>query len=605
MATNWLSAALRENVLLADGAIGTQLRRLRPAAGDACLEALNLSHPDLTLAVHRAYLDAGADILTTNTFGASLPRLRSLGREAEFAGVNRAGVELARQAANGAARVAASVGPLGRLRYPDDLLRPEQMRTTYAAQIEILAAAEPDLLFIETMDDFREAVAATEAALETGLPVVTHLVADPDRVLSGRIDLYTAIERLEAMGVTAVGLNCRIGPDEMLRLARWVARFASVPLSVQPNAGNLRVDLYGRMEVLDQPGMFERLAREAPTLGIGIVGGCCHTTPEHIRALRAALDGGRGTGDGGRGTGRRQPGERPASAFQEKLARGQFVACVEIDPPTDEEVTADPGVLAQKIDGARYLEDRCGVDVITVADHTMGRPWLDVLPFAQALHPHLRAADLLLHYSCRNKAETDITGNFASFKLYGYRNILIITGDQPPSDKCFYEYSSATLIQRIRREHGDYFFIAASFDHTRGANRPGSGGLDAEVKRLQRKIAAGAQVALTQPIYDVARVRILREKTGGLGIPVLPGIMPILSPRHAETVNRYPGIHVPESVIARLREAGEDRAERRRISVEISAEIARAIQAEGFAGVYLITPINRYDVVRRVLASLK
>src|SRR5439155_25120833 len=153
----------------------------------------------------------------------------------------------------------------------------------------------------------------------------------------------------------------------------------------------------------------------------------------------------------------------------------------EIDPPTDEEVQADPGVLASKIDGARSPEERCGIDVVTVADHTMGRPWLDGFPFAEALRPHLRETDILLHYTCRNKAETDIAGNFASFKLYGYRNILIITGDRPPSDKAFYEYSSATLMKRIREEHGDYFLIAGSFDHNRGSEREGTIGIDAEL----------------------------------------------------------------------------------------------------------------------------
>ena len=604
MSENWLTTDLRERVLVADGAMGTQLRQL---LGDDhahdVLELLNLSHPDLVLTVHQAYIEAGADILTANTFAASLPRLQCAERESDFAEVNRAGIELARQAAAAAGRpvrVAASVGPLGRLRYPQDALRPEQIRAIYTAQIEALAPAEPDLFIVETMDDFREAFAATEAALETGIPVVTHLVSDANRRLTGRIDLYDAIRHLEQLGIAAVGLNCRIGPAEMLKVIRWVARFVSLPLSVQPNAGNMQVDLYGRMEVLDQPGMFQRLAAQAQDLGIGIVGGCCYTTPEHIRALRDGVDA-------------RPPAEpapprgsnaRPMSAFQEKLARGEFVTCVEIDPPTDDEVSADPGVLAQKIDGARYLEERAGIDVVTVADHTMGRPWLDVLPFAEALHPHLGEADLLLHYSCRNKAETDITGNFASFKLYGHRNILIITGDRPEGDKSFYEYSSRTLIERIRREHGDYFFVAASLDHTRGADRPGTAGLDAEISRLEAKIDAGARVALTQPIYDVERVRLLREKTRGLGIPILPGIMPILSPRHAQTVNQYPGIEVPQAVVERLEGAGEDRAERRRISVEISSEVARAIQAEGFAGVYLITPINRYDVIRRVLASL-
>ncbi len=588
--------------------MGTQLRAfLHDEERDGALELLNLSRPELVMHVHREYAEAGADVLVTNTFGASTLRLRALGREAEMEAVNRRAVELARAVAESAPRpiwVAGSVGPLGALRYPADAIRPEQMEVVFAQQVAALAAAGVGLLFIETMDDYREVVAATAAALATGLPVVAHVVTSDGETVAGHIDLYSVVKKLEAMGAAAVGLNCRIGPDAMLEVGRKLASFAARPLSLQPNAGNLNVDAYGRMEVVGRPGAFATLARACPELGVGLVGGCCYTTPEHVAALRETLSGDRVFARPAAPL-REATGPRPPASLQAKLAAGKFVTCVEIDPPTDEEVQADPGILAYKIDGARYLEERCGIDVITVADHTMGRPWLDGFPFAEALRPHLREADILLHYTCRNKAETDISGNFASFKLYGYRSILIITGDRPPSDKAFYEYSSPTLIARIRKEHGDHFFLAASFDHNRGREREGTEGLDAEIKRLRRKIDAGAQVALTQPFYSDERVALLREKTGELGIPILPGVMPILSPRHAHTVNQFPGINVPPAVIERLEAAGEDRAERARVSVEVAAETARAVRAAGFPGLYLITPLNRFDVIRGVLAAVE
>jgi homocysteine S-methyltransferase len=360
------------------------------------------------------------------------------------------------------------------------------------------------------------------------------------------------------------------------------------------------------MEVLGHPDAFAALAREGAGLGVRIVGGCCYTTPEHVAVLRRTIDEVAGRGSPAMAISRRtETGPRPPTALEAKLRAGKFVTCVEIDPPTDEEVQADPGILSYKVDGARYLEERCGIDIVTVADHTMGRPWLDGFPFAEALSPHLKEAEILLHYTCRNKAETDITGNFASFKLYNYRNILIITGDRPPSDKAFYEYSSATLMKRIHEEHGDYFFVAGSFDHNRGSERGGTIGIDAELRRLERKIEAGARLALTQPVYSTERLALLREKTAPLSIPVLPGIMPILSPRHARTVNRFPGIDVPEAVIARMETAGEDRARRADLSVEMAGQIARAARDLGFPGVYLITPLNRFDVIRRVLVALE
>ena len=608
MSANDFREALRKGTLVADGAMGTQLRTyLHGDDREGVLELLNLTRPELVMHVHREYVEAGADVLITNTFGASALRLRALGREDELAVVNRRAVELARAVAESAPRavwVAGSIGPLGSLRYPADAIRPELMEAVFARQVQALAEAGADLFVIETMDDYREVVAATAAALASGLPVVAHVVSSDGETVAGHIDLYSVVQKLEGMGVDAVGLNCRIGPDGMLEVGRKLASFASRPLSLRPNAGSLNVDAYGRMEVVGRPGAFATLARACPELGVGLIGGCCYTTPEHIAALKATLVGPSVHAVPARSS-REATGPRPASSFQAKLAAGQFVTCVEIDPPTDEEVQADPGILAYKIDGARYLEERCGIDAITVADHTMGRPWLDGFPFAEALRPHLREADILLHYTCRNKAETDISGNFASFKLYGYRNILIITGDRPPSDKAFYEYSSATLIERIRKEHGDQFFLAASFDHNRGREREGTEGIDAEVKRLLRKIRAGAQVALTQPIYSDERVALLREKIGDLGIPILPGVMPILSPNHARTVNRFPGIAVSDNVITRLEAAGEDRAERARISIEIAAETARAVRAAGFPGLYLITPLNRYDVIRGVLSAVE
>lgn len=607
MSANDFREAVRQRTWVADGAMGTQLRTyLHGDEREAALELLNLSRPELVMHVHREYAAAGADLLMTNTFGASALRLRALGREEDLAAVNCRAVELARAVAESAARpiwVAGSIGPLGSLRYPADAIRPEQMEAVFARQVQLLAAAGVDLFVIETMDDFREVVAATAAVLASGLPVVAQVVSADGETMAGHIDLYSVVKKLESMGVDAVGLNCRIGPDAMLEVARKLASFASRPLALQPNAGNLNVDAYGRMEVVGRPGAFAALARACPELGVGIVGGCCYTTPEHVAALKETLAGPLVYAVPAPPR-RETTGPRPPSAFREKLESGKFVTCVEIDPPTDEEVQADPGILAYKIDGARYLEERCDIDVVTVADHTMGRPWLDGFPFAEALRPHLREADILLHYTCRNKAETDISGNFASFKLYGYRNVLVITGDRPPSDKAFYEYSSPTLIDRIRKEHGDHFFLASSFDHNRGREREGTEGLDAEIKRLLRKVKAGAQVALTQPLYSRERVELLREKTQEIGIPILPGVMPILSPNHARTVNRFPGIEVPDPVIERLEAAGEDRAERARLSIEIAAETARAIRAAGFPGIYLITPLNRFDVIRGVLAAV-
>jgi homocysteine S-methyltransferase len=572
--------------------MGTELAREHGLNG-ASAEAMNLKAPDAVRAVHHSYVAAGADILQTNTYQATRVALAPQGLDVEA--INHAAVLHARAVAQSASRrvwVAGSIGPLGEKRYALDILTDKQMETIYAEQARALIEAGVDLLLIETMGDYREAMAAARAARRSApeLPIIVQLEVTDGQTLGGRIDLATVAQQLEQVGIDALGANCRVGPDMMQRTATRLLEVTNLPLSVQPNAGTVGIDYTGRMHAFGDPEDFADFARWAIEHGITMVGSCCHSTPRHTAAMRHALD--------------HTPAVAPERRFQgsrsrleRKLRRGEFVYCVEIDPPTDVEYQGNPGVLQHKIDGARYLEQQHGVDVITIADHTMGKPWLDPFPFAEVLRPHLREADLLLHYSCRNKAETDITGNFASYKLYGYRNILIITGDPPanPEEESFFRFSSTKLLNRISQEHPESFFLGCAFDHTRGLHR-GERGIDGEVRRLQRKVESGARLALTQPVY-LDRIDILWEKTKELGIPILPGIMPIFSVRHAEVVSQFGGIIVPDYVIERMRAAGEDRTAKTRAAIEIAGAVGRRARELGFPGIYLISSFNRWDVI--------
>ena len=581
--------------------MGTELAATQAAlVADSTVEALNLRAPDAVRAVHQAYVAAGADILQTNTYQATRLALAEQGLSVEE--VNSAAVRHARAVAGSASRqvwVAGSVGPLGERRYAFDILTDAQMEEVYAEQVRALAGAGVDLLVVETMNDLREVPAAARAARSVApeLPLVVQLEVLDAQTLGGRIDLATVVKQLEMIGVDAIGANCRVSPEVMKRTAQRLLELTDLPISIQPNAGTLGIDYTGRMQSFGSAEDFAELADWAVRHGVMMVGSCCHSTPRHTMAMRQALD--------------RAPAQavvprppRSRSRLERRLQDGDFVICVEIDPPTDREYQHNPGVLQQKIDGARYLEQRHGVDVVTIADHTMGKPWLDPFPFAEVLRPHLREADLLLHYSCRNKAETDITGNFAGFKLYGYRNILIITGDPPanPDEEAFFRYSSVKLLGRISEEHPDSFFLACAFDHTRGMQR-GERGIDGEVRRLERKIQAGARLALTQPVF-LDRLELLREKTRDLGIPILPGVMPIFSLRHADTVSQFGGIVIPEYVRERLREAGDDRDARTRTAIEVGGDVARRARELGFPGVYIISSFNRYDVIAGLIQHM-
>ncbi|MGB0387725.1 MAG: homocysteine S-methyltransferase family protein [Ardenticatenaceae bacterium] len=603
--------------LLWDGAMGTELAAIHNGLliENASAEALNLSAPDTVRSIHQTYVAAGADILQTNSYQATRLSLEPQGLSVEE--VNRAAVHHARTVADSASRqvwVAGTIGPLGEQRYAFDILSDRQMKQVYGPQIRVLAESGVDLLLAETMNDLREALAVARAAqaYAPDLPLVVQLAVLDSETLGGRIDLAAAVKELEAAGVAAIGTNCRVGPDTMKHTARRLLELSALPISMQPNAGALGVDYTGRMETLGGMEDFAEMARWAVQNDIMMVGGCCHSTPRHIMAMRQALDNITQT------TQTTQTSTQPTlsrphparSRLERKLHEGKlgsgggFITCVEIDPPTDGAYQRKPSILQQKIDGARYLEQRHGVDVITIADHTMGQPWLDPFPFAEAMRPNLREADLLVHYSCRNKAETDITGNFAGFKLYGYRNILIITGDPPanPDEDSFFRYSSVKLIKRINQDHPDHFLLACAFDHTRGIHR-GERGIDGEVRRLKRKIDAGAQLALTQPVF-LDRIDLLYNKTKDIPIPILPGIMPIFSLKHAQTVSQFGGIIIPDYVKERMAQAGDNRQAKTQAAIEIAGDVARRVKELGFPGIYIISSFNRFDVIAGVIERM-
>ncbi len=588
--------------LLWDGAIGTELAAsIGGLHDDITVELLNCTAPDAVRSIHQAYVAAGADIIQTNTYQATRLTLQRRGYDVKT--VNRAAVRHARAIADNASHkvwVVGSMGPLGETRYAFDVLSDKQMEEVYAEQIRVLVDEGVDGLLAETMGDIREVLAVARAArrIAPNVPIIVQLEVLDAQTLGGRIDLATVLRHLEPLGIDAVGANCRVGPEVMERTAQRLLELTDLPISIQPNAATIGIDYTGRTHVLGEPAEFAQMAQWAMENGIVMVGGCCHSTPRHVMAMRQTLD--------------RTPilplparPRRSRSRLERRLKEGEFVVCVEIDPPTDGEYQSNPGVLQQKIDGARYLEQQQGVDVITIADHTMGKPWLDPFPFAEVLRPNLKNADLLLHYSCRNKAETDITGNFASFKLYGYRNILIITGDPPanPEETVFFKTNSAKLLDRVSTDHPDGFYLACAFDHTRGMQR-GESGIEGEVKRLERKIAAGAQLALTQPVF-LDRIDLLRQKTKHLNVPILPGVMPIFSLRHAETVSQFGGIVIPDYVKEKMAAAGENRDAKTEAAIVVAADVARRARELGFPGIYLISSFNRYDVIAAVIERAK
>lgn len=602
---------LREGPLLADGAMGTMLYA-RGVPYDQCFEAANLQRPDLVRGVHVAYLDAGAELLETNTFGANRLKLAAFGYGDEVDAINAAGVRLAREAIEIAGRrawVAGSVGPLGRQMAPLGALGAAEAEATFAEQARALAAAGADLILLETFSDLNEIAAAVRAAREaTGLPVVAEMTfAQDGRTLLGYAPEEVAA-RLEALGVAAVGANCSVGPQGILEVVERMASATRLPLSAMPNAG-LPQYVGGRFAYVASPAYMAEHAATLVELGAALVGGCCGTTPEHIAAMRAAV--------AGRQPGRARPAAIPApppppqipvaappGTLAQKLGR-RFVVTVEVSPPR--------GVQdAEALESCRRLR-AAGADAIDVADNPMAR--LRMSPWATAARIQREVGlETILHFTTRDRNLIRLQSDLLAVHALGIRNVLVLRGDHPQSG----DYPQATAISDIHPSG----LVRMIKEFNRGRDVAGNAigeptrflvgvalNLAArdparELRGLERKLAAGGDFVCTMPVFDPETLDAFLAKFGPLPVPLLLGVLPLHSARHAEFLhNELPGMVVPEGVRRRMREARDGRE----LGLGLARELLRAVR-DRVAGAYLIPAFGRYDriieLVREVRTAL-
>lgn len=600
---------LREGPLLTDGGTGTTLVELG-APLDGCLEALNVDEPALVSRVHRAFVDAGAQIVQTNTFGANrfrLGRYRLADRVVEF---NQAAVELAR---HDGVLVAGSVGPLGVYLAPYGRVGSADAHEAYAEQIAALVDAGVDLLSIETQSDLGEMEQALAAAREVGkLPVIVSATfTRDDRTLLGSTPQQVAA-RLVELEVDALGVNCSQGPAQVLRIVEAMREVAGgVPLVARPNAGGpMRVG--GRLMYPAAPEYFADHVRALVAAGTSLVGGCCGTGPAHIRAMAQALDQlpadtlvevlpSREAPDGvGRSV--------HADGLAERLAATRFVISAEMDPPHG-------ASSAEMLAGAETLAD-AGVDVIDVADSPMARLRMSPWAACRLIQEHV-GIETVLHFPTRGRNILRIQGDLLAAYALGIRNLFICLGDPasigdyPEADRGV-DVASTGLIRLVtegfnkgRDKAGSSIGEATQFVVGCALNLDPPD-LDRECRLLHRKIQAGADFALCQPVYATEVVDRFRdayeERHGELDLPVLVGVLPPVSVRHAQFLaNEVPGINVPEEVIERLRKAGP---EADREGLAITTDIACALRGEA-AGLYLMPPFKRYDLAAELIETVR
>ena len=555
---------LKESVLCGDGAMGTLLaERGVPVA--SCFEEISLSQPGKISEIHREYLSAGARLITTNSFGANSVKLSSFGLQSRTAEINTAAARLARaavDASGGNAWVVGSVGPLG-ISSGEAAGRGIDRKAIFQEQIFALLEGCVDLILLETFQDPLELSLALRVAKCSGdKPVITLLASPESGLLPGGAWVGDVLETLGGEGADLVGLNCVNGPQSMLRLVEKIA--PSRPLAVYPNAGRPAYQ-EGRIAYETTPEYFADFGRRIAAAGAALVGGCCGTSPLHITALSAAVQ-------GLRTIARKAPlfttsGETtpPSTVGEESLldllAAGKTVIVTELDPPKT--------LPLEKFFAAAEALTRAGSDAITLADNSLAI--LRVSNFAVAAMLKQRGITPLLHLSCRDSNIIGLQSELLGMAAMGMRHVLALTGDPAkggdhPDATSVYDVNSLGLLEIIRRLNEGYTQAGTDLQARPGliagcTFNPNAKNLDSQIQRLERKIAAGARFVMTQPVFETRLVEETAQRTARFGIPVFVGVWPLLNGRQARFLhNEVPGISIPDPVMARMEglEGGRD-----------------------------------------------
>ncbi|HEX3469786.1 MAG TPA: bifunctional homocysteine S-methyltransferase/methylenetetrahydrofolate reductase [Silvibacterium sp.] len=603
--------------ILCDGAMGTTLYA-RGIFINRCYDELNLSQPDLVRSVHEEYLQAGAELIETNTFGANSFRLLRYGFQDQVFAINEAGAALARQAVEqlrekqaGTAWVAGSIGPLGVHLEPLGKTSLDEARAAFAEQIRGLAAGGVDLLVIETIVALNEAEQAIKAAREVApqLPVFAMITVDEDANCLDGSSPEVAAARLTAWGVDAIGCNCSAGPATVLTALERLAAATSLPLVAMPNAGMPRA-VDGRNIYLCSPEYMASFARKFLKAGALFIGGCCGTTPNHIRAMKSALRAVESQKVAQHVTAR-EPivTETPPAPIEQRsrigrlIHEGTFVTLVEIVPPR--------GIACDKeLEGAALLAAR-GIHAINVPDS----PRASARMSAQSLCIQIQqktGIETVLHYTCRDRNVLSIQSDLLGASSIGLKNILCLTGDPPklgnyPDATAVFDVDAIGLVNIVRRLNhgldigGNPIGASTGFTIACAAN-PGVPDIDNEIRRFAYKVEAGAEYAITQPVFDLRILEIFLKRIEGFRIPVIAGIWPLTSLRNAEFMKNDLRVSVPDSILLRMQQASTPdlaRAEGVRIAQEMLAAARSMVQ-----GVQVSAPFGRYALAADVIAGV-
>jgi homocysteine S-methyltransferase len=625
--------AIERGIVLADGGTGTELR----ARGwNSRSDVAVLERPDLVRQLHEDYIAAGADVLLTNTFTANRSLMSRDGLAAKLRDANFTAARTARDAREiqgASVFVAGSLGPIGR----ELALGQWTLEDAYEAfeeQIGALVEGGVDLLWIETMPNLEEALTALRAAraVTADLPVVTMLDFNAGLVSPGGDSAPEIARAMGEAGADVVGVNCGVGPQAALdMLGEMTVDPGPGRYSVKPNAGVPRL-VQGRPVYPSTPEYFANFALRAKDLGASLIGGCCGTTPDHVRAMRAALAasaeaptaspavtphadvrvrmpvveftdtrGGVSAAREADEPGGNEEGEQ-RERLRDKIAAGRFAISIEIDPPRG----ANP---RKAIEGAAMLRE-AGADAINIGDSPMARVRMSALALAVQIEQRA-GIETLIHQTTRDRNLMALQADMLGAHSLGIRNVIALTGDPPPEaspSSTVWDADSVGFIRVLKQLNEGVDFFGNSIGrktefYVAGAANPTADDLDLELRRVRKKIDAGADLLMTQPVYEEATVREFFERLGPIDVPVLIGVMPLVSSRHAEFIhNELAGVVVPQGVRDRMRAAGEEGAE---AGLAVSMEhVAETRDLEFVSGIYIMPSFGRYEVAAEMVRQI-
>jgi homocysteine S-methyltransferase len=613
--------ALAAGPVLFDGAMGSLLYE-RGVLHTRSYDELSLSNPDLIRRVHADYLHAGAQVLETNTFGANRLVLARHGFGDQMAKINKAAVKLAREVAGEKAWVAGAVGPSGVKFGIATTAERKMARLALAEQIDVLVLAGVDLIMLETFTSILEMETALEVAKERGprVPVVAQMVFDAQGRGDGGMSPIEIANRMIAAGADVVGANCGLGPAELYQVGTSMVGCGK-PVIIQPNAG-LPASVEGRTLYVANPEHFGVFARRMLKSGVRVVGGCCGTTPEHIRAMLGAVRMMGATGEvtgieksGATGTAIELLSERPRpvaktpvaarSRLGARIARGELTVSVEITAPAGTDLTKTRQQIDTLIAG--------GVDIVNIADGPRASARVSNLAVCTRLRDDT-GVEPILHVCTRDRSFLGLVAHLLGAHALGLRDLVIITGDPPkmgdyPFSTPVYDVDSVGLLRIAAGLNagvdpaGKDIGSATEFVLATGAE-PGAADYDRELRRLEDKHKAGADLVMTQPVYDPRTLERFLDDVKPLGLPVMVGILPLASHRNAEFLhNEVPGMSIPAEYRARMAKVGSG-PEARVEGIRIAQEALGAV-IERVAGVYIMPPFNRVESALAVLEAAK